>query len=74
MGNSYRFLNKDLFILFYVRMLRTYTMYMPAHRGQMRVSDVLELELWMFVSHHVGLGTEPGALNLQASSLVPVSV
>lgn len=58
-----------------------YSTYMPAHGGQMRVSDALELELWVFVSRCGGLGTEPGsptraagALNLQANAPVPVSV
>lgn len=35
------------------------TMCMPdTHRGQKRVSNPLELELWMVVNHHVGAGSQ----------------
>lgn len=32
-------------------------MYPGAHRCQKQASDLLELELWLVVSHHVGSGT-----------------
>jgi hypothetical protein len=43
-----------------------------ACRGQKRVSDPLELDLWIVVSHHVDAGTEP-ELSARASEQVPLS-
>lgn len=48
--------------MMHVRMYIWTTCILDAHEGQKRVLDVLELELWMAVSHHVGSGNQTPVL------------
>ena len=59
-GRLYRFLLSDVLVILCMHVFGLHvcmcTMCMPgAHGGQKRALDLLELQLWMLESHHVGV-------------------